>query len=151
MTTNDKLLVLYDDLVSEELFLAVLNVATERLDLFVVQHEAHTPASHDLLLADAGGGQAARPAPLGAPRVGVVAHLEQSDGRHELVDVTGAAVPQPEEPLGRLPDTFHVEQIPAHTDNVNTQKLVCGGVVCCEGVVSCDVVVGFTRNISCKL
>ena len=139
-----KLLVLYDDFVSEELFLAVLNVATERLDLFVVQHEAHTPASHDLLLADAGGGQAARPAPLGAPRVGVVAHLEQSDGRYELVDVTGAAVPQPEEPLGRLPDTFHVEQIPAHTDNVKLKRhTVCSVVV----LWLCGVVVGFTRNI----
>ena len=122
MTTNDKLLVLYDDLVSEELFLAVLDVPTERLDLFIVEHEANTAARDDLLLADAGGGHPARPAPLGSPRVSVVAHFEQSDGRHELVNVTGTNVPQPQEPLGRLPDTFHIKQIPANTVHVKVQS-----------------------------
>ena len=39
-------------------------------------------------------------------------HLKESDSSYELVDVTGANVPDPEEPLGGLPDALHVEQVP---------------------------------------
>ena len=45
----------------------------------------------------------------------MVTHFKQPDGRHELVNVTGTNVPDPQEPLGRLPDTLHVEQIPDNT------------------------------------
>ena len=122
ITRNCKLFVLHDDFVPEQLLLAVLNVPAERLDLFVVQHEADPPAGHDLLLADTGGGHPARPAPLGSARVGVVADLEESDGGEELVSGAGTNVPHPEEPLGRLPDTLHVEQIPANRPTVRVMR-----------------------------
>ena len=43
----------------------------------------------------------------------ITSHLKESDGSYELVYVTGANVPDPEEPLGGLPDALHVEQVPA--------------------------------------
>ena len=48
--------------------------------------------------------------PLLRAHVALLADFEESDAGDELVG-GGAAVPHPQEPLGRLPHTLHVEQV----------------------------------------
>ena len=66
---------LHDDFIAKELFLTVLYCPTQGLHLLVVEHEAHPPPRHDLLLADTGGGHGSGPATLCSARVGVVSYL----------------------------------------------------------------------------
>ena len=110
--------------------LAHLDDPAERLHLAVVEREAEAAARGDVLLADPHGDHAAGPTPEHVTRdmvrhvtrdqdppllrahVALLADFEESDAGDELVG-GGAAVPHPQEPLGRLPHTLHVEQVPA--------------------------------------
>ena len=108
--------------------LAHLDDPAERLHLAVVEREAEAAARGDVLLADPHWDHAAGPTPehvthdmtlrvtrdtdppLLRAHVALLADFEESDAGDELVG-GGAAVPHPQEPLGRLPHTLHVEQV----------------------------------------